>query len=76
MPVPPQQAEALSSLRKKEERVAAHAEAALAAAQRPVPAELCALLGRLTRSRRLCAKALHTEPWAEGAWGLLGSCAE
>lgn len=48
---------------------------ALWLAQRPVPAELCSLLGALTQSRSLCARAVHSEPWREEGWGQLGRCA-
>ncbi|GAB4822771.1 hypothetical protein N2152v2_009817 [Parachlorella kessleri] len=67
------QVESASQLRKKEERVAAHARQALHLAQRPVPSTLCSLLGDLTRSPTLHAKAVHAEPWREEAWARLGS---
>jgi tetratricopeptide (TPR) repeat protein len=60
--------EAAGTMRKKEERVAAHAAEALRLADRPAPAPLVELLGRLQGSKTMCAKALHSEPWRAGWW--------
>lgn len=59
------------TMRKKCERVAAHAEEALKQAPRPVEGELLSLLGGLLESRALHAKAVHAAPWEQDWWGKL-----
>jgi superkiller protein 3 len=61
------QAEAAGGLRRREERAAAHAAAALRRAPRPVPSDLLGVLGQATGSRRLCARAVHAAPWSGAA---------
>jgi superkiller protein 3 len=57
------QVEAAGNMRKKQEKIEIHLEAALRGAGRPPPAELLAALGAAAQSRSLCAKALHAAPW-------------
>ena len=45
---------------------------ALELAERPVAAELYLLLAGSLGSQRLCAKAVHAEPWLRSSWAQLG----
>ena len=64
--------EVLGSMRKKEERVAAHIEEALALSCRPIPGELLEVLGRLhlngALGKVLLSKAVHDSPWKAAWW--------
>jgi hypothetical protein len=69
-------AEQLGGLRKWRERVEGHAAKAMRLAPRPVPAGLLAALGSAAGSQRLCASAVHAEPWSQEHRLQLSACAK